>query len=222
MVFHYLTFTFTFLFFETGSHSCSLDGCETCNAGEACFEPPALLLALPPAGYQAQSGSGTITRPPNREAVEVGIWRQAGSGIWVPQFWPVCLCDLVELALECHYNGGECYLDFPGLICVLAHRLSLCSSIWLWKSEELLCLSFWASSKEGKAPLGCYQQTVAQLLELLIWLTPAPSFSLGASVERAYQAWVSSPLWWSRAMLWQDCILSSVGDLFFGEYKASN
>lgn len=102
MVFHYLTFTFTFLFFETGSHSCSLDGCETCNAGEACFEPPALLLALPPAGYQAQSGSGTITRPPNREAVEVGIWRQAGSGIWVPQFWPVCLCDLVELALECH------------------------------------------------------------------------------------------------------------------------
>lgn len=217
-----LIFTFTFVFFETGSRSCSLDGCETCNADEACFEPTSLLLTLPPACSQAQSGSGTFTRSPNRKAAEIGIWRQGGSGIWAPHFWPVCLCECVEFAVECH-------LQERGMLSRLFQ-----SHLWLGSSLEsafihlalevrgTLCCVILSIFQRRKVPLGCYQQTAAQLHELPMWLTTAPSFSLGASVEKANEGWASSPPRWSRAMLWQDCILSRVGDLFFGEYKTSN
>lgn len=181
---------------------------------------PSFWLRLLP--VTRQSGSGTLTRPPNREAAEVVIWRQAGSGIWVPHFWPVCLCDLVEFA-------GERHLRQWGMLSRLP-RSHLCLDSSLESAFIHLALEVRGTSlpvilstfQRRKAPLGRYQQTVAQLLELPMWRTPAPSFSLGASVERAYEAWASSPLWWSRAMLWQDCILSSVRNLFFGEYKASN
>lgn len=73
------------------------------------------------------------------------------------------------------------------------------SHLWLGSSLEFafihlalevrgtLCSVVLSIFQRRKAPLGCYQQTFAQLLELPMWLTPAPSFSLEASVERAYE-----------------------------------
>lgn len=183
------------------------------------LQPSFWLCLLPP--YQAEWFRDSYKATKQRSC-EVGIWRQAGSGIWVPHFWPVCLCDLVEFA-------GERHLWQRGMLSRLPWS-HLCLDSSLESAFIHLALEVRGTSlpvilstfQRRKAPLGRYQQTVAQLLELPMWRTPAPSFSLGASVERAYEAWASSPLWWSRAMLWQDCILSSVRNLFFGEYKASN
>lgn len=97
MVFHYLTFTFTFLFFETGSHSCSLDGCETCKASEACFEPTALLLASPPARYQAEwfrdSYKATKQRSCGGSNLKTGwFWHLSASLLACLPMWSCRIC----------------------------------------------------------------------------------------------------------------------------------